>query len=405
MEVAIEDKKEMSLQILDQRETELRTLAELGSLKITGLEDKDGYKKVREARIQIKNARVAVRKDGKNLRDGAIKFQKLVIAREDELCAIIDNAESSLEQEEERYLALKKEADEAEERKENQRIQARVDALAKFNVAHDLYSLKIMSEDEYEKFLKEAEIAWNVEQEKIAAEKAEVERMRLGQEEAARKEREEFERQKAEQVKLNSRLQSISKLGLLWDERNQIYTIQVGRESVTITIDAVRQCDDEIFNGFISKSSEDLQCERARLKKIEDDNKAELDRIHREQQAKEAQIKADREKLEAEKRKHEEEKRLEQARKEAAEKAIRDEEARIKREVKEREEREARAKEEAARQEALKPDKEKLLTLAHEIETMKFPSLQSEAAIKLAEDVATNLEAVGQFLREKIKTM
>ncbi len=69
--------KESGLQILDKRETELRQLvSEYSGLKIDGVQDRDGYKKVDEGRKALKNARVSISKDAKDLRQSAVAFQK-----------------------------------------------------------------------------------------------------------------------------------------------------------------------------------------------------------------------------------------------------------------------------------------------------------------------------------------
>ncbi len=51
---------------------------------------------VHDARIELRDMRIAITKRGKELRDGAVKFQKEVIVREKELVAIIEPAEEVL---------------------------------------------------------------------------------------------------------------------------------------------------------------------------------------------------------------------------------------------------------------------------------------------------------------------
>lgn len=59
--------------------------------------DKEQLEVVRKTRIELKTARVAITKKGKEMREEALAFQKAVIAKEKELVAIIEPEESRLE--------------------------------------------------------------------------------------------------------------------------------------------------------------------------------------------------------------------------------------------------------------------------------------------------------------------
>ncbi len=63
----------------------------------TDLKDKAQLKVVRDARINLKNARVKITKMGKEMREGANAYQKAVIAKENELVGIISPEEERLE--------------------------------------------------------------------------------------------------------------------------------------------------------------------------------------------------------------------------------------------------------------------------------------------------------------------
>lgn len=261
---AIDNQIETGLQVLDKRESELIALVSLGALTIAGPEDHKGYKQVREARITIKNARVAVEKDAKALRENAVKFQKAVITREKELIAIVASAESNLEKEEDRYNEAVEQIRIAKEREENARIQARVDALAKFNYGLDLYEAKIMEEENFQALLGHAEAEYLKEQEALESKRLEDERIKREEEERLQREREELAKQRAEQE---------------------------AREA-------------EI---------------RASREKLERDQKEREEFMRKQQEEKEAWLKADREKLEAERRQFQEQKEREELQKKLAE--------------------------------------------------------------------------------------
>lgn len=327
---------ENSLAVLDAREQGLIKLAnDLKGLTISGLEDREGFLKVSEARKSLKSERVQIEKDAKQLRDSAVKFQKAVIAREKELIGIIEPTENELYQEEEKYKKLKAEQEREKEKQAIQKTQDRVNKLAKFGKAMDYFELKHLSDERFNEIATQAEIDFNTEQEKIAQEKAEAERLRA----------EEYERLRAERIALD--LQKAEQ------ERKE-------RE--------LRQQD-----------IERVEAERRR----QEDIKAETDRIQKE-----------REELEREKRQHEEQIRLEKAKKEAAERARIEEQERIKREEKEKIERERLAKAEAERQEALKPDKDKLMQYAHNLMSVAFPDLIHDDAKKISDGVKSKVVQV-----------
>jgi hypothetical protein len=346
--------KAISLEVLNERETSLIALAATAKeLTIAGIEDKEGYKLVREKRIELKNERVSIQNDAYDLRENALKFQKTVIKREKQLVAIIAGEESRLSSLEDDYDRQVEEVRKQKEREENARIQARVDALAKFNHAIDHYDAKVMPEENFQALLGEAETAYIKDQERIASEKAEEERRKAEAleaqrlyEERLRKEREELDRQKAE-------------------------------------YEAQRKADLEL--------AEKAHKEREYLE----------EQSRKEQQRKEAELRAEREKLEAEKRAIE----LEKAKQEAAEKARIEEQNRIKREAEAKEQRELRAKEEAARQESLKPDKEKLLTFAEGLPGIPCPEIKDIAAANILDVAFDKIEAIRDFIKKEIEKL
>lgn len=84
-------------------------------LALPDLFDQEQIRKVKDARIILRDTRVAITKTGKTLREDALKFQKAVIAKEKELVAIV-------EPEEDRLAALEDSAVQAIERKARQEL-------------------------------------------------------------------------------------------------------------------------------------------------------------------------------------------------------------------------------------------------------------------------------------------
>lgn len=332
-----------SLQKLDERESSLVALSiKFKDLKIKDVNDREGYKLVSEARKTLKSERVQISKDAEELREGAVKFQKAVIAREKELINIIEPAERALSIEERNYESGREQIKQEQERIEAQRIQDRVNALAKFGHAIDFYQAKSISDEKFAELITQAEIDFNHEQEKkvldekarkeeenrIAIERAEIERVRAEQERIAKEQQEREAKIKADQEKKE-------------------------------------------------------QAIRAEQERLEKERKAFED-----QKAKEA----------AEKKRLEE---LEQAKKEAAERAKIEAEEKAKREEFERIERERIAKEEAERKEALRPDKEKILSLSKAIKTIAFPEVTQKDSVNLLEWTRSQLTKLSESLDQK----
>lgn len=344
---SIEVKTEMSLSVLDQREASLMALAASAKdLTIVGPEDKMGYKLVREKRIELKAERVQVQNDAFDLRENAVKFQKTVIKREKQLVAIISEEENRLSGLEDTYDQWQEEIKRKKDKEENERIQKRVDALAKFGYAIDFYEAKIMEEENFQALLGEAEASYIKEQERIANEKAEADRLKKEEEERMRIEREELARQRAE-----------------YEEKEK---------------------------QFQAKQEAEAKLQRERD-----------ERIRKTQEAKEAELRVEREKLEAEKRAIE----LEKAKAEAAERARIEEQNRIKREAEEKELRDRKAKEAADREEALRPDKEKLIDYAKRLMQVTPPELATPEANKLLREASERIVQTSEYIHDKSKAL
>jgi colicin import membrane protein len=347
MSEVIESKIETGLQTLDEKEASLIELRDkYAGLKITGLTDKDGYLKVREGRLACKNQRVQIEKAGKALRDNAIKFQKAVIKRENELIAIIESTELSLKQEEETFNELREQQRLEEEKKKREFVQGRIDALAKFGHGIDVYTAEIMEEENFQALLGHAEAEWQKEQQRLAELKAEEERKRKEEEEFLRAEREELARQKAEQAK---------------------------RES-------------------------EFKAEQDRIRKEQEEKESA---IRAEQERKVAELEAERQKLEAERMAIE----LERTKRDAAERARLEEQQRIEREAKEKEQRELQEKIRAERAEALKPDKEKLIAFSDRIAALclERPGLKDDASNDIASNAIDHLSKVISYIHENVQ--
>jgi hypothetical protein len=286
-------------------------------LTITGLDDKEGLRKVHEARMDLKNTRVAIEKTGKLLRVSANTFNKAVLGREDELINVVAPREKSLSQQEYEYEQWQEQKRMEEERQEAARLDERIKKLRAVDADHDIVALKLMPDESFEDILDEAIKAFKERKEREAREQEE----RLKEEERKRKER------------------------LAEDERLK----KVAAEQ-------------EVENERLKKIRDEQHAKFLEMKRHEDElveMRAKLVQQQRDHEAKLAAEVAEKKRLED----------LEIARKEGEEKARREEQERKEAQqaaLKLQEEQEkARKAQEAAEQ----PDKEKIAAIAREIGT------------------------------------
>lgn len=130
--------------------------AKYAGLTINGLADVEGYKAVVAARKDVKKMRVHIQNTGKDVRDGAVKFQKLVIAKENEFVAVIEPTEDRLEDLEIRWERLKEEDEKEKERAKAARIQSMQSQLTAVEYAVDIFDLQAMSDEQFYELLRNA---------------------------------------------------------------------------------------------------------------------------------------------------------------------------------------------------------------------------------------------------------
>ena len=309
-------------------------------LVVKGVEDKDGYKAVREARLTVKNHRVEVEKTRKELKADSLAFGKAVDGEAKRITTKLESIETHL-QEQEDIVAKEFERRKAEEeRLKQEKIRGRVKRMVALDLVRyngtgyefgdfELHNEHIaeMTDEEFESSFDNFAHAIKNEKDRLAEEERQRQEMR--------------EKMEAERARLEVK------------EREQ-------------------------------------KAKEAALK-------AEQDRIDAEKRA----IEDAKEREAAEKKRQAE---LEQARKEAAEKARIEAEQKAKREAEEKIEADRLAKMEAKRQEALRPDKEKLFALAYEIEALTTPGgFASEEAKIIIGEVCKKLQAIVTYIRKGAK--
>ncbi len=206
----------LNLDLFHPKKAELTAMAaEYKALTISGVEDKDGYKKVHDARMSLVHARTDIKKAGKKAREEADAFRKEVFRLEEEYIEIIENVEKDLEAKE---VAIDKEI---EKQKRVALLPERRAKLLEVEVIVEDDALLEMTDPEFQsflnfkttEFLNEKTRRLVEEQAKMEAEKKRMEEDRLAAEkeaarqkelESARKEAEEAALRKAEEDKIRA---------------------------------------------------------------------------------------------------------------------------------------------------------------------------------------------------------
>jgi len=284
------------------------------SLNINGIDDKDGYNAVHEARMDIKTKRTEVEKRRKKYLEGALAYQKRVNGEAKRITELLETIEATLLDKETAIDAEKDRIKAEKERASQAILEARVRELTTFGyVVPSGLIIKDLTEDEFRLILEGAKAKFEVEQARVA------EQQRVEAEQRAKKEAQEKE------------------------ERERLQRVAQEQEAERKRLDALR--------------AEQEARDQAARREIE----AERNRLRAEQEA------IDRQKREADERAREE--------------------IKAKKEAEEKKEREAA---ELKRQEELRPDRETLLSIAIDVESLIKPTFKTDAARILFERAQNN---------------
>lgn len=172
-------------------------------LEIKWIDDKEGYNKVHEARMELRNLRVKVQKDAKLARDWHTKYNKAIIEAEDTIIGKITPTEEELAKMEEVVDNEKKRIKEEKEKQEQIKMQERFEKLQAVGVySVNLIELGKMADSMFEEILKSATEAFEKKQEE---ERIEQERIKKEQEDAAEAALEEQKKRDAEMEELRKK--------------------------------------------------------------------------------------------------------------------------------------------------------------------------------------------------------
>lgn len=382
------------IEAFEMRKAELIELAsQAKGLDIESIEDREAIKEVARLRKDLKSARVEIQKEGKAMRDPLTGISKFIIEKEKELVAIIEPVEQDLKSKEDWVKAEKERIAEEERRREEEKINGRINALAELGFKIDYSDLKVMTDEEFDELLRDAHERYQEEQE---AKRIEEER----------------------QAKIDKRMSDLFMIGMNYSESSKEFKHFYAPKDI-ITMDAVETLDEKEFDILYQSVKQSIEAEQARQaeeKRIIEEMKAELEKERKRAEEREAKIKAEQEKIEAEKRAMEEAKRkaeldkqrqidMEEAKKEAAEKARKEALAEAKRKEEARLEKERKEKERAERKAAMAPDKEKIEVYMSAVLGVSVPELKSSEAEMIMNDIHQRIEIAMEEGRKLLESI
>ncbi|MFH2073750.1 MAG: hypothetical protein ABIJ57_00190, partial [Pseudomonadota bacterium] len=334
-------------------------------MKVAGVDDTEGCAMVHKARIDIKGRRVAIVKDGEEMRKDAVAWQKKVLARVNGIVSRCEGMENHL-QEQEDIVENEKDRIKAEaEAKEAARIQVRIDTICAFGASFNgqMYVacglqipaaiVKVCTDEQFDQFI--AQI-----QEKKDAEDASIK----AEESARAAESERLAKVSADQETERQRLEEIAR-----KQTEDAARIQAEQEAI-----------EKEKKRLVGAEERQRLAEVARLKAIEDEK-----------------VRVQQEKIRAAE--------LETARKEAAEKALKDAQEKADREAAEKIEKERLAKSAAEKKAARQPDKVKILLYADAVMVIDGPDIKSPEAKGIMVEFFHSLAVAIKTLRDKTEAL
>lgn len=195
----IANKITSGLAAFETRKTELTELKKNAEgLTISSLDDKESIGKVSLWRKKLKSARVEIEKEGKSMRDPLTRISKSISLKENELIDIISPTETALKSQEDWVKAEEEKLRLEDDRRDQERIQNRIDRLATYGYAIDITFLKGLNDEQFEGVVSGAKLEFEKEEEK----KAEAERLKAQEHEQILKDQAELKalREKQEEA-------------------------------------------------------------------------------------------------------------------------------------------------------------------------------------------------------------
>src|SRR3990167_3384021 len=133
-------------------------------LTVAGLDDKDGYKAVKEAKLTVKGKRVEVEKKRKELKEDSLRFGRAIDTEAKRITSLLEPIETYLQSQED---VIGKEAERIKleaERIAKEKLQGRINTLISYRQGFDATRLEAMSDQDFAEMSERSRIQFEAEQ-------------------------------------------------------------------------------------------------------------------------------------------------------------------------------------------------------------------------------------------------
>lgn len=276
--------------------------AEYSVLKIAGIDDKEGFKKVEEAWREIRNKRLAVANKHKELKADYIVITRKIDGAKNEFTELLEEIEKPLKQELDRIETLKEEEKNKAERELQERLQARVSELlengVKFDgafysiggtISMDVVTLKEMNPENYSSLLtivkeKNAEIQ---EAAKVEAERKQKEIDDLAKQKAEQDAKEQElakEREAIKKERREARNEVLLTIGWTFNHTLEVWEYKVGTVNRQVKLMDLGYYSPETWSQAIGELREIVKQVEEQAKEAEEKEKQRLQKIQKDQE-------------------------------------------------------------------------------------------------------------------------
>lgn len=207
-------------------------------LTVSGLDDKEGYKSVKEARLTVKSHRVEVERRRKELKEDSLRFGRAIDAEAKRITSMLEPIETYLQSQQDIIDKEKERVKLEAECIAKEKLQSRINTLMGYKQGFDALRLEAMSDQDFNEMAERSRIQFESEQlqlqeaeklrlaeagrvAKIAIEQqaerdrlAELDRVQRMEAERIRSEQQVIEREKEriEQAKLNAERERLHRI-------------------------------------------------------------------------------------------------------------------------------------------------------------------------------------------------
>lgn len=234
-------------------------------LKIKGVTDLEGYKKVREARLFIKDKRIEVEKKRKELKEDSLRFGRAVDTEAKRITSLLSPIEDHLDSQEKwvdsELIRIKF------EKEQKEKLPSRIEKLESINASItetellklDDFGFNILFNDLHEKYLEEKETQMRAEQEGIREEQEKKEaQMRAEQERIDVENRAIEDKKRADQEKIEAEKRKIEEAKQMAIEIEQVKKEAAKRAKIEAELKIKQEAKEKIEKERLAK----LEAER-----------------------------------------------------------------------------------------------------------------------------------------------